>query len=131
MTRAAAATPGTRWQIAGGSASTWLADPWEALQRAEIVVAAAGQNSVADLAAAGARAVIIPQPRPFDEQMTTGRLLADRQLAVVEPVWPDDGAWPDVLARARDSKPDWAPWGVSGAAERAAAVIAEVRTWKR
>jgi glycosyl transferase family 28 len=125
VARAAAANPGTRWHHAGGSASTWIDDPWAALQRAEVVVAAAGQNSVADLAAAGARAVVVPQPRPFGEQTATGRLLADRRLAVVEPVWPGDAAWPAVLARARALRPDWSQWGVAGAARRAAAAIAE------
>lgn len=123
---AAAATPGTRWQLAGGTASTWIDDPWAALQRAEVVVAAAGQNSVADLAAAGARAVVVPQLRPFDEQEATGRTLAERRLAVVEPVWPADQAWPAVLDRARSLEPDWALWGVAGAAQRAAEVIAGV-----
>lgn len=125
VARAAAATPGTRWQLAGGSAANWLDNPWEALQRAEVVVAAAGQNSVADLAAAGARAVIVPQARPFDEQHATAQLLADRRLAVVEAAWPEDAAWPGVLDRARSLRPDWTVWGVDGAARRAAAVIAE------
>ncbi|GIF23138.1 hypothetical protein BJ973_000505 [Actinoplanes tereljensis] len=123
---AAAATPGIRWQYAGRSASTWIEDPWEALQRAEVVVTAAGQNSVADIAAAGARAVVVPQPRPFDEQAATGRILTERRLAVVEPSWPDDQAWPGLLDRARALRPDWAQWRVSGAAQRAAAAIAEV-----
>ncbi|GAA2555297.1 hypothetical protein GCM10010435_27320 [Winogradskya consettensis] len=124
VARAAAATPGTRWSIAGGS--TWIEDPWEALLRAEVVVAAAGQNSIADLAAAGARAVVVPQPRPFDEQVATGRFLADHKLAVVEPSWPDDDAWPVVLDQARALRPDWALWGVTGAAHRAADAIAQV-----
>ena len=128
VARAAAATPGTRWQHAGGSVSTWIDDPWVALQRAEVVVAAAGQNSVADLAAAGARAVVVPQSRPFGEQVATGRILADRRLAVVEPVWPDDAAWPAVLGRARALRPDWSRWEVTGAARRAAEAIAAVRT---
>jgi hypothetical protein len=131
VARAEAATPGTRWQLAGGSAATWIDDPWEALQRAEVVVAAAGQNSIADLAAAGARAVVVPQPRPFDEQVTTGRFLADRRLAVVEPVWPADGAWPEVLEKARSLRPDWSLWSVTGAARRAAGVIEEVGAWAR
>jgi hypothetical protein len=126
VARAAAATPGTRWRVAGGSAATWIDNPWAALQSAEVVVAAAGQNSVADLAAAGARAVIVPQPRPFGEQSATGRILADRKLAVVEPAWPADHAWPAVLDRARSLQPDWELWGVTGAARRAAQVIAEV-----
>ncbi|MCO8271624.1 hypothetical protein M1L60_13590 [Actinoplanes sp. TRM 88003] len=126
LAAAAAATPGTHWQRAGGTASTWVDDPWEALQRAEVVVAAAGQNSIADLAAAGARAVIVPQPRPFDEQVATGRILTARRLAVVEPAWPGTGAWPAVLDRARSLRPDWTQWEVSGAARRAADTIAQV-----
>jgi hypothetical protein len=126
LASAAAATPGTRWQQAGGSSSTWIEDPWEALQRAEVVVAAAGQNSIADIAAAGARAVVVPQPRPFGEQVATGRVLADRGLAVVEPAWPGAGAWPAVLDRARRLRTDWSPWAVTGAARRAAAAIAQV-----
>ncbi|GAA0553511.1 hypothetical protein GCM10010172_40060 [Paractinoplanes ferrugineus] len=123
---AASATPGTRWQLAGGSAATWLDDPWAALQRAEVVVTAAGQNSIADIAAAGARAVVVPQPRPFDEQVATGRVLADRRLAVVEPAWPAPHEWPAVLDRARAQHPDWTQWGVAGAARRAAEAITEV-----
>ncbi|WP_305783777.1 glycosyltransferase [Symbioplanes lichenis] len=126
LAAAAAATPGTRWQHAGGTASTWIEDPWEALQRAEVVVTAAGQNSVADLAAAGARAVVVPQPRPFDEQVATGRILAERRLAVVSDAWPGADAWPGLLDRARALEPDWTQWGVTGAARRAADAIAEV-----
>ncbi len=127
LSAAAAATPGTRWQHAGGTASTWVEDPWEALQRAEVVVSAAGQNSIADLAAAGARAVVVPQPRPFDEQATTGRLLADLGLAVVHQGWPAAEDWPALLDKARSLEPDWAQWQVTGAARRAAGAIAEVR----
>ncbi|WP_082771984.1 glycosyltransferase [Actinoplanes sp. TFC3] len=127
LAAAASATPGSRWQHAGASATTWVEDPWEALQRAEVIVSAAGQNSVADLAAAGARAVVVPQPRPFDEQATTGRILADRDLAVVAPAWPDPESWPALLDRARALQPDWTQWNVTGAARRAADAIAEVR----
>jgi hypothetical protein len=126
LARAAAATPGIRWELAGSSASTWIDDPWEALQRAEIVVTAAGQNSIADLAAAGARAIVVPQQRPFDEQAATARVLAARHLAVVEPSWPPPHAWPALLDRARALRPDWAQWSVTGAARRAATAISEI-----
>ncbi len=128
VARAAAATPDLRWSLIGASQRTWLDDPWEALQRAEIVVSSAGQNSIADLAAAGARAVVVPQPRPFEEQKATGRILARHRLAVVQPAWPDDGAWSAVLDRARCLEPDWTLWDVTGAAQRAAETIAETGT---
>jgi hypothetical protein len=129
---AARATPGSRWTAlgvegaAGYTGHPWVDDPWPLLASAEVVVAAAGQNSIADLAAAGARAVVIPQPRPFAEQEATGRLLAADALATVVEGWPDADRWPALLERARLSEPRWTGWQVTGAAARAAAVIAEV-----
>jgi hypothetical protein len=101
-------------------------DPWSLLRGAAVVVSAAGQNSVADLAAAGARAVVVPQERPFDEQETTAAALERLGLAAVCP--PDDapGLVARVTAAAAASAPDWSPWAVGGAAARAAAVIGEV-----
>lgn len=136
---AAAATPGLAWTalgIAGYEATgspeavghhlttgTWSTDPWDELARAEMVVAFAGQNSVADLAAAGVRAVVIPQERPFEEQSQTGAALDLAGLAIVEPAWPTPTAWPEVLDRARALQPDWTRWNTAGAAQRAAAAI--------
>jgi len=143
---AAAATPGTTWTVLGTDG--WVDDPWSALCSAEVVVSAAGQNSVADLAAAGARAVVLPQERPFGEQHATATALAELGLVVVPETrctpstgtttgtgsgkaaggvdWPPPDAWPGLLARARALRPDWERWGVAGAARRAAAVVAEV-----
>ncbi|RKR74817.1 glycosyltransferase [Frondihabitans australicus] len=104
----------------------WSDDPWPLLASAEIVVSWAGQNSVADIAAAGARAVVIPQQRPFDEQVVTATVLERHDLAVVEPAWPDAWSWPSVLDRARLREPRWSLWQTSGAPCRAAATIAEV-----
>jgi hypothetical protein len=132
VAEASGATPAWRWSVLGASADSWVDDPWPLLRGAEVVVSAAGQNSVADLAAAGARAVVVPQDRPFDEQWTTGRLLDERGLAVVpdrgraDHGWPAPEAWTDLLDRARALDPDWSLWQVDGAAARAAAVIAEV-----
>jgi len=131
VARAEAATPGTSWTLLGGDAGSWVDDPWELLSTADVVVTAAGQNSVADLAAAGARAVVVPQDRPFDEQGATARLLADRGLAVVVDGWPADEAWPALLDRALATTPDWSTWQVEGAPARAAAVVAEVASWQR
>jgi hypothetical protein len=126
---AAITTPGWRWDVIGGSPDSWVADPWQRLQRAEIVVTAAGQNSIADLAAARAKAVVIAQDRPFDEQRATARRLDESGLAVVLDAWPDPRDWPDVLHRARALSPRWADWRVDGAARRAAAVVEDVAAW--
>lgn len=129
VTAAASAAPGWRWNVIGGSPASWVADPWQQLQRAEVVVTAAGQNSIADLAAVEAYAVVIAQDRPFDEQRATARRLHEAALAVVLDAWPDDADWPAVLDRARALTPRWTEWQVTGAAARAAAVIRDVAAW--
>jgi hypothetical protein len=124
VARAARATPGTTWSALG--LDTWVDDPWAAMASAEVVVTWAGQNTVADLAALGARAVVVPQTRPFDEQLTTARALDRSGLAVVASSWPDDDEWSALIEHARSLQPDWSAWQVEGAAARAAAVVAEV-----
>lgn len=118
---------GERWQLLGATAeSAWSGDPWQALTEAGVVVAWAGQNSVADLAAADAAAVIVPQDRPFAEQLETARAVERAGLAVVQEQWPDPRAWPTLIQRAKRLRPDWSQWQVAGAAERAADAIAAV-----
>lgn len=123
----AAQASGRNWTSLGAAAgATWSEDPWDALCSAELVVSWAGQNAVADLAAAGARAVVIPQDRPFEEQLSTARALDAWELALVPTAWPDAWDWPAVLERAARLEPDWSRWRVAGAAERAAEAIEAV-----
>lgn len=124
LSRAAAAT-GRGWRGLGTAGANWHDDPWQALAAASVVVSFCGQNAIADLAAAGAAAVVVPQPRPFDEQHATARVLARHGLAVSVGAWPDDDAWPSLLAHAEAIEPGWERWRVQGAAARAAEVIAE------
>jgi hypothetical protein len=126
ITAAADATPDLAWTalgVPGHGDGAWTADVWNDLRSAEIVVAWAGQNSVADLAAADVNAVVIPQSRPFAEQVQTADALGRAGLAVVEPSWPSAHAWPDLLARALALQPEWSRWRTAGAAQRAAAEI--------
>ena len=103
-----------------------VADPLPYLAAAHVVVAAAGQNSVADLAVADSRALILPQDRPFDEQRATARLLDHADLAVVAPSFPPADAWPDLIESANTLDSRWIRWQTAGAASRAAAVIGKV-----
>lgn len=108
----------------GGASGIWTDDPWPYLCDADVVVSHAGQNSVADIAAARRPAVVIPQPRPFDEQHMTASVLSRYGLAVTAPRWPSDDDWPAVLQRALTTDPQrWRQWQVQGAAARAAAAI--------
>ncbi|WP_234807565.1 glycosyltransferase [Mycolicibacterium bacteremicum] len=114
------------WTWLGGRRGQWTADPWPQLADAEVVITHAGQNSIADVAAARRPAIVIPQRRPYDEQRTTATVLDAHGLAVVAPDWPAEDRWPALLRRARDIDTDrWRRWRVRGAADRAATAIEE------
>lgn len=115
---AIAETPGWTWTVRGPR--DWVDDPWDELTDADVVVTAAGQNAIADVAAARARIVVVPRPRPFDEQRATARRLIGAGLAT-----PFDASesWSGMLRRASAARPDWSRWQVEGAARRAASII--------
>jgi hypothetical protein len=122
---AAAATSGWDWQRLGPGA--WSEDPWPQLCAADVVVTHAGLGALADVAAAGRPAVVIPEDRPHDEQRATARALADAGLAVTSEHWPDRHQWPDLLAGALAvGGSGWQRWRTDTAAERAARVIEAV-----
>lgn len=107
----------------------WLAtpDPWPALCSADVVVTHAGQNALAEVAAARRPAVVLPQQRPFGEQTATANVLARAGLAVVRHSWPTPAEWPEVLAEAAELGGDrWAEWSPGDGARRAAGVIEEL-----
>lgn len=126
-----AALPGETTTVLGGPGS-WQSDPWPILSTASVVVSWAGQNSIADLAIADARAVVIPQARPFGEQDEMADALATHRLATVETTWPDAWNWADVIDRARAQEPTWSTWQTTGATRRAADAITEIADrWAR
>lgn len=114
-------------ETAGTGDGDRIDDVWPMITRAQVVVSAAGQNSVADLAAANARAVVVPQERPFGEQEETAGVLAAGGWAEVAPASAEADEVAALVERAAVRTPDWRGWQVRGAAERAAAVIEEVR----
>lgn len=107
-----------------GGASGWSDDPWTELCAAEVVVTNAGQNAVAEVAAAARPAVVVPESRPFGEQHATAALLAADDLALVVPGWPVAAQWPALLERARHRDGgDWRRWNDGGGAERFARAL--------
>ncbi|MGW7090756.1 glycosyltransferase [Streptomyces sp. NPDC054874] len=123
---ARAASPGWRWVTLGGPDGRWSTDPWPALCTADVVVTHAGQNALAECAAARRPAVVLPQERPFGEQAATGRALARGRLAVVAPRWPKAGDWAALLERARAYGGErWSQWAPGDGAARAARALAD------
>jgi hypothetical protein len=136
----ATATPQWHWHIAGPPASGkapgphppnlhhhgWVDDPWPLLGEAGVVITHAGQNALAEVAAARRPAVIIPQPRPFDEQHATAEALVSADLGVVVPTWPEPHRWSAVLTSAQARGGDWSSWSRGDGAARAAAVLRDL-----
>lgn len=98
-------------------------DPTDLLRSSGVVVVAAGQNSVADVAACNAPAMVLPQSRPFGEQEATAAVLRDANLAIVPETFPDPSQWPAMLHQAAGMETRWEQWQTEGAARRAADVI--------
>lgn len=124
LAEARSRTPGWSWTVLGGRDGRWLDDPRSTLTSASVVLTHAGQNAVAEVAAARRPAVIVPQARPHAEQVTTGRALADPRWPT-EVVTPGTGIdWPAVLDRVSALDGDaWSPWCDGQGAARAARVI--------
>lgn len=111
LARAARSTPGRRWIAIGDAAAPAdpppnlalagrvpSAAPW--LAEAAVIVAGAGHNTVADVAAARRPAVLIPEDRPFDEQRAFARRLRDAVGVPSAERWEDVDDWPALLAEA-------------------------------
>lgn len=119
------ATPGWRWTVRGGghpAADDLVAD----LLAADVVVCHAGQGSVADVARTRRPAVVLAQPRPYEEQDATVRALDRLGLAAVGYGWPLPHRWPELLDRALAIGGDgWAAWEAGGA-PRAARLLEDL-----
>jgi Glycosyltransferase family 28 C-terminal domain len=99
-------------------------DPWPDICAADVVITHAGQSCVADVAAARRPAIVLPQPRPFDEQHATAETLRRDRLAVATRGWPDARAWRYFIGHARAADPSrWERRQTTDAAARAAEAI--------
>lgn len=126
---AADATPEWDWVHLDRAHGRWVEDPWPLLCSAAVVVTHAGQNAIAEIAAARRPAIVIPQDRPFTEQAVMGRALTGLRgvPALVRPAWPTPDQWPDLLSEAGQlDGAGWAVWNDGRGPERAAALLASL-----
>ncbi|WP_245851987.1 glycosyltransferase family 2 protein [Mobilicoccus massiliensis] len=117
-------TPGWTWRRGADPV-----DVWDELRHADVVLTHAGQNAVAEVAAARRPAVVVALPRPHDEQRATAAALGDADLAEVvqtdhRGLPPVDLDWPGLLTRARrrDGR-RWSTWSDGFGAHRAARAV--------
>jgi hypothetical protein len=125
LDRAAASTPEWTWEVAGPG--RWHDDVAGLLRRSRVVVTHAGQNALAEVAAARRPAVVVPQLRPHREQHPTAAARAGGGWpGRVLPTLPEHG-WPDLLEdAARRDGSTWDRWCDGGAAARMAALVRDV-----
>ncbi|MEU9097980.1 glycosyltransferase [Streptomyces sp. NPDC048361] len=126
LREAAAATPDWRWTVLGGPEGSWIEDPWPVLCRARVVVTHAGQNAIAECAAARVPTLVIPQDRPHGEQHATARALRASGLATVRDTWPQPPVWPGLLEETAARPDRWAQWSPGDGARRAAELLARL-----
>ncbi|MGN0147806.1 MAG: glycosyltransferase [Arthrobacter koreensis] len=119
-------TSGVEWLPLGTTAGNRTADPLPYLAAADLVVTHAGQGALADVAAVGVPAVVVPQDRPYREQATTAEALAGMDVPVIVSSGFARQDWAAVLeAAARLDGRKWTVWNDGEGAERAARVIAQ------
>lgn len=113
--------PGWTWDTTGTSGVP--TDLWPTLQHADVVVTHAGQNALAEVAAARRPAIVLPQERPYDEQLANAAALRRAGLAVVVDRQPEPADWPALLRRACALPPRWDQWSDGQGAQRAASFL--------
>ena len=117
---ARAATPDWDW-LERDPASSPSPDLWGELAAADVVVTHAGQNAVAEVAAARRPAVVIAQARPFEEQEATAAAVSRMGAAVGLASWPGAAEWPSLLEQAATLGGDgWSRWSTGDGARKAA-----------
>ena len=120
-------TPGVEWIQLGTNPGNRTADPLPHLLAADLVLTHAGQGALADVAAAGIPAVVVPQDRPHQEQAATGRALAALDLPVIVSSGFARKDWAELLESAAElDGRKWTAWNDGAGAARAAAVIAGI-----
>jgi hypothetical protein len=124
LDKAMASAPDWEWNLCGPP-SHWRDDPSESIRDADVAVTHAGQNALAEVAAARRPAVVLPQQRPHDEQVLTAAALRSGDWpALVIDTFPPRG-WAARLARAAALDGSrWSAWCDGGAARRFAQTLA-------
>jgi UDP-N-acetylglucosamine:LPS N-acetylglucosamine transferase len=71
----------------------------------DVVISAAGQNTIAELLSLGKRLILLPEPRPYDEQVVHANLLANRSVALLAQENYSAEQWQNLLQKAKAFKP--------------------------
>ena len=67
----------------------------------DVVISAAGQNTIAELLSLGKRLILLPEPRPYDEQKVHADMLANQNIALLAEETFSAKQWQNVISRAQ------------------------------
>jgi predicted glycosyltransferase len=138
LAMAARSTPDLAWRAMGPFSPPadppanlavlgWVEDTQAEIAAAGVVVGSAGDGVVSAVLAAGRPFVVLPEPRPFDEQGSKAARLDELGAAVGLDRWPAPDAWPAILARARAlRRQDQTRLHDPGGPARAAAILSQI-----
>lgn len=73
----------------------------------KVVISAAGQNTIAELLSLGKRLILLPEPRPYDEQVIHASMLADRNVALLAHKTSSAEQWQNLLQQAKVFTPNY------------------------
>lgn len=115
---AARATPARQWRVIGPCTVPadrpanleirgWVDDAGAQIRDAKIVVGAAGDGVVSAVLSARRPFICLPEPRPFDEQISKADRLAAVGGAIVRHEWPDPKEWPSLIDQAIAQNHQW------------------------
>ena len=71
----------------------------------DVVISAAGQNTIAELLSLGKRVILLPEPRPYDEQVVHANVLANQNVALLAQENYSAEQWQNLLQKAKTFKP--------------------------
>ncbi len=111
------------WKVLGAAGYPFSTDVAAELEQCDVAVVSAGLGSLAELSRAGRPGLVIAEQRPFDEQLTTGRMLSALGAVVIDEP-PAAYEWDELLAAAVSAGPLTTWYRPEAPAEAAAAIRA-------
>lgn len=118
VVRAASASPAWSWDIVGAVDPDGMplpknlvvhgvvADPAPLMRTANLIISSAGHNAVAAAAACRRPVLLIPESRPFDEQLAFAHALKNNAGIPVRETWRSTDDWPAVLEHTAQTDPE-------------------------
>ena len=117
VARAAAASPQWDWDIVGSVEPDGtplpnnlrlhgvLCDPLPVMRSATVIISSAGHNAVAAAASCHRPVLLVPEERPYAEQLAFATALHTRAGIEMIETWTSAINWPQILERAAHSDP--------------------------